>query len=64
MNYRVIDDRGLGTPPQTLGADWRLREGTGKRKAAPSPLNSIKWHRVILDVSLSSPNSWTWTPSD
>ena len=38
-------------PLQTLGADWRAIKGSVKRAATPSPLNSIKWHRVVLDVS-------------
>ena len=49
---------------QTLGADWRAQAGPKKRRLhganwvpIPSPLNAIKWHRVILDVSLSADGS-------
>ena len=35
---------------QTLGADWR--NAAGKTKDRFPPLGAIKWHRIILDVSI------------
>ncbi|CAL5222943.1 g5380 [Coccomyxa viridis] len=36
------------TTYQTLGADWRAEKGN---KMLQSPLNAIRWHRVVLDES-------------
>ena len=41
---------------QTLGSDWRAAKAGNKKEPVASTLHGIQWHRIILDVSLASPN--------